>query len=783
MNSFLLQSSLFEAASYSIGLIIVFVVIGVFAFVLKMYKKSAQGEALVRTGMGGTKVSFHGLYVIPVVQQMEKMDITLKKITISREGKEGLICKDNLRADIQVNFFIRVNHDEKDVNKVAKSIGCKRASDSKALVELFDAKFSEALKTVGRHFDYVELYNSRKEFNEKIQTLIGTDLNGYVLDDCAIDYLEQTPVSALDDKNILDAEGIKKITDLTSQEKIKSNLIQKNQEKVIKQQNVEARETVLELDRQLAEKEEKQYREIANIKAVEEAEKVRVEQEERLKAEQARIATLEALGIAEENKSREVLIAQKNKEKAVAIENERVEREKQLEQTERERIVELARIEKEKALEEERKQIQDVIRERVVVEKAVVEEEEKIKDTRAFAEAEREKEVVLKKADMEAQESLVRQIKAAEADKQTAEFKAKQLQIEAEADQTTAMKRAEAIKVLADAEATKQASVGLAEAQIMEAKAAAKQKEGEVGANILEAEAMAEAMGIKEKAIAQAEANTKIGEADIQVEKEKALAKAETDIKVGEAAIKIEKEQGLTIAEVTREQGLAEAQVMEAKASADLKIGENEAQVIEAKAAAEEKRGLAEANILKEKLSSEAQGLQEKAEAMQKLDGVGREHEEYKLRLEQEKAIALAEIAVQKDIAQAQATVLGEAMKSAKFDIVGGEPVIFDKIVGSIAKGKQIERLVENSPSIAQVRDTFFDTSNGGSFKENLGNFIDQFNIDTQAVKDLSVANLLNTLAKEHESDPNKIKQLEQFGKIADVMGLTHKAIGSLGIF
>ena len=70
----------------------------------------------------------------------------------------------------------------------------------------------------------------------------------------------------------------------------------------------------------LAEKEEKQHREISAIKSIEEAEKIRVEQEERLKGERARISTQEAIGIAEENKSREILIPQKNKERKRKIE-------------------------------------------------------------------------------------------------------------------------------------------------------------------------------------------------------------------------------------------------------------------------------------------------------------------------------------------------------------------------------------------------------------------------------------------------------------------------------
>ena len=44
---------------------------------------------------------------------------------------------------------------------------------------------------------------------DAVVAVIGRDLNGYVLEDVAIDYLEQTPKHLLDPSNILDAEGIR----------------------------------------------------------------------------------------------------------------------------------------------------------------------------------------------------------------------------------------------------------------------------------------------------------------------------------------------------------------------------------------------------------------------------------------------------------------------------------------------------------------------------------------------------------------------------------------------
>ncbi|MEZ6064583.1 MAG: hypothetical protein R3B90_02495 [Planctomycetaceae bacterium] len=69
----------------------------------------------------------------------ELMDLSVKRIEIQRRGESGLICKDNVRADIEVAFFVRVNNQKEDILQVAQSLGCRRASEHQSLIELFDA--------------------------------------------------------------------------------------------------------------------------------------------------------------------------------------------------------------------------------------------------------------------------------------------------------------------------------------------------------------------------------------------------------------------------------------------------------------------------------------------------------------------------------------------------------------------------------------------------------------------------------------------------------------------
>lgn len=721
---------IFENIWLTVIVVIVVIFLGVIAFVSRFYHKASQGQALVKTGAGGVKVSFNSMMIIPVIHRLEIMDISLKTIQIERIGKDGLVCKDNMRADIKVAFFVRVNEMVDDVKKVAQSVGCTRASSIEALSLLFDAKFSEALKTVGKKFEFVDLYNKRDEFRKEIINIIGTDLNGYVLDDAAIDYLEQTRLDSLDPNNILDAEGIKKITEITAREAVKANFIQRDKEKTVKQQNVEAREAILVLEKQLAETEEKQKREIATIKSREEAEIAKVGQEELLKSERARIATEEEVQVAEENKLRQIIVAAKNKERTNAVETERVEKDRLLEVNERERIVTLAEIEKEKSIEEQKKNIQEVIRERVVIEKTVVDEEEKIKDTKAFAAAERDKKVSITKAEEDAETALVAEIKSAEAAKQAAEFNAKRMIIDADAEQQSSIQKAEAVKVMAEAEASRFAATGMAEAQVMEAKALAREKQGDAEANILEAQALAEAKGIEAKSNAQAEADLKIGNASANVNKAKGLSEADVILK---------------------------------------------------KADAEKEKGLAEAAVNLEKLMAEAEGINKKAEAMKRLDGVGKDHEEFKLRLEKEKAVELAQISIQKDIAAAQAEVISHALKSAKIDIVGGETVFFDKIIGAITQGKTIDRMVNNSDVVTSVKNQLLADPQGRTMLEQIGSIFRDSNLKTEDVKNISVTALITKLMMQTDNDEKK-SMLQQMLDLAKSSGLGTQSASDLGL-
>ncbi|MGF0335462.1 hypothetical protein [Ectopseudomonas toyotomiensis] len=645
------------------GLVVLFI-IALIALFKAFYIKVPQGTALIVNDMSSTpKVHFTGSLVYPVIHLKEFMKISLITLEVDRRAKDGLICRDNMRADITVAFYLRVNETQEDVLKVAKAIGVERASDRAAVNELFNAKFSEALKTVGKQFDFVQLFENRQEFRDRIVEVIGNDLNGYVLEDVAIDYLEQTAKHSLDPSNILDAEGIRKITELTAAQHVITNELERNEELAIKKKNVETREATLSLERQQADAEARQKREIETIRAREEAETLKVREEERLKAEQARIQTQQELDIRAENHQREVEVAQQNRQRAVVIEVEKVTRAKDLEVVAREREVELQRIEKEKALEEERKNIAGVIRERVAVEKTVAQEEERIKEVREVSEAERLKQVTVLNAQAEAEQELVRQVKQAEADETRSKHKAVEINNLAQAELEAAAKSAEAKKKLAEGIEAERAAPGLADARVREVTAAAKEKEGLAEARVQAERLIAEAKGEQEKGLAQA-----------RVIEAQAAAK--------------------------EKDGLADAKVLEEKLGAQAR---GEEQLGTAKAKATQDLGMAEAQVLLERLNAEAEGLGKKFGALDALSDNARAHEEFRMQLEKSFEEAMAAIAANKEIAKDQAEVLATALAKAKIEIVGGEGDFFNSFAKSLSVGKAIEGVVGKSPVVQDV--------------------------------------------------------------------------------
>jgi len=488
-----------------IGLVVLVLVIllAVIGTLKSLLKKAAPGTALVKTGFGISKpkIEMSSALVVPMLHRVETIALTVKTVRISRRERDSLSCKDGIRAEVEVDFYIKVNNIEEDIRTVASTVGCERASDIQKMRELFGSKFSDALKTAGSKLSFDELYQNRRLFREEILSALGGDdggdvvLNGYKLDDVAIEYLEQLPLGNHDMDNVLDARGIKEITQRTASEAEEANLRRRSKEVKIKEQDRNAETQKLALDQDLAEKRAKQEREIEESASREKALSEKTRQEQLAIEEQASILKQRQINIAQQERDQAITIAEKEKEQAIHVAEE-----KKLEASE------IARIARESQVAEKLREKLTMLEQTALQEAQKIKAEETAVTVKAVEVANRDKQIRIINAEQDAAVEVAKRnvdidaesyrrvkdseskLNAAELDMQSAEKRAQVEIIEAEKEAKVVLVKQ---NVEADQEAYQLRTIASARAEAAELDFVASEKKAEAIRRIGEAEAAA----------------------------------------------------------------------------------------------------------------------------------------------------------------------------------------------------------------------------------------------------------------------------------------------------
>ena len=167
---------------------------GLFGAVLaRCYRTVGPDKALVRGGLGGMQATpgcDGGLWFIPMLHYVDVMDNTVKRLLIELKGSQGLLCRDGTRIACEAEFHLRIDPDRTSLREVAEAIGCQRAANLETLRELFDRKFTDALRQTASQFDANDLvaYTEYERYLSHVLDSIGGDLNGYQLDEINITF-------------------------------------------------------------------------------------------------------------------------------------------------------------------------------------------------------------------------------------------------------------------------------------------------------------------------------------------------------------------------------------------------------------------------------------------------------------------------------------------------------------------------------------------------------------------------------------------------------------------
>jgi uncharacterized membrane protein YqiK len=497
--------------------------------VTSLYRKTSADQAFVRTGMGGSRVVMDaGALVLPVVHRVLDVNLQTMKLGVNPRGRNALITKDNLRADVLAQFYIKVQPDEDHILTAARSLG-ENSVNAETVEGLVSEKLVSALRAIASQMDLFEIHTRRDEFAEKVKEHVRADLeeNGLLLESVTISELDQTDPSELSDNNVFDAQGKKKITEITAAAMVERNKLDREAERQRTEKDVETRQQILELERRRAEAEANQSAEVTKIRAAKERE-----------AQEAQILQQQAIATAQVAQQRAVQEAEIARDQAVqqaqvaqdlAVKAAEIQRDKELQTaaTERDKAVKTAQVEQEKTV-----SLADRTRQIAVAEQEALRARAEEAALLAQAERERANQQVatveqLAEADREAQKKLI-------AAKQVIEQDKIKQQTEAEVQAYTRVKQAEAEQEAASKQAA--AKLQLAEAESQSRKLVAA---GEAAQQMVPVQVDRERVNIKQAEVAvEAQAlenRQKFAEAGIELEIQRLRISADKEVQIAMA--------------------------------------------------------------------------------------------------------------------------------------------------------------------------------------------------------------------------------------------------------
>ncbi|WP_283206879.1 flotillin family protein, partial [Methylorubrum podarium] len=312
--------------------IIVVAVLGIGFVFSRLYRRTTRDTAFVRTGLGGRKVVVDGgAVLLPVFHSIAMVNLNTLRLEVKRSGNESLITKDRLRADITVEFYVRVEPKEESIALAAQTLG-ERTNDAMLLRELIEAKFVDALRAVAAGMTLPDLQEKRADFVKGVQEAVSGDLrhNGLELESASLTRLDQTSIEHFNPDNSFDAEGLARLKEITEQRRKERNATVRDAEVAVAEKDRETALKQLEIQRATREAELAQERDIANKTAETRAETAQAEQRAQQSEETARIEREQAVRQREAEARKNSEGARIEADLAIAQRNAEAERERQL---------------------------------------------------------------------------------------------------------------------------------------------------------------------------------------------------------------------------------------------------------------------------------------------------------------------------------------------------------------------------------------------------------------------------------------------------------------------
>ena len=260
-----------------IGLLVAAIVVIAVVYIISIwiYKRAPANMGFIRTGFLGTKVCLgRGAIVLPVFHEVSWVSLETIKLIVSRARDQAVLTSDKIRIDVLAELYAHVGRTEDDLLIASRSLG-EKTFDADKVRNLLEAKIISSIRSYAATKTLNELHENRDTFAQQIKDNVVDSFkaNGLVLEEVTIVTLEQTGKEHFKADNVFDAEGLKIITEVTSDARRKVHDTEKRTTVAIRQKDLDTQLELLEIERQEAFARANQDKSVSNEQALQIGEK------------------------------------------------------------------------------------------------------------------------------------------------------------------------------------------------------------------------------------------------------------------------------------------------------------------------------------------------------------------------------------------------------------------------------------------------------------------------------------------------------------------------------
>lgn len=370
-----------------------FVIVALVAvwFLQRYYAKAALDTALVRTGFGGCRVvTDGGCLSLPILHRVQKVFMGAHTLRVSRDGQDAALTRDQMRADIEFEFELRVAPTQEGISAAAQTLGSRITRGRETIGDVLAGPMVDAIQRAAAARTLEDIHLDRSAFSNDVAEAVESQVSklGLTLVSASLIAVDQNELSQWNENNAFNAQGMRRLAELVADQRKERVRIETEAEVAVRESRLAQHQRQLELQREEREAEIAQKEYLAKLEADAKSredrarddaalasETTRIENERRAKAAQVesdetlRKAEMAAILALEEDKiANEIQIARRRAEEAEARVTEEEARAKVMlaaesvqarkERAVAERESEIARLKQERDLELEGARVQ-----------------------------------------------------------------------------------------------------------------------------------------------------------------------------------------------------------------------------------------------------------------------------------------------------------------------------------------------------------------------------------------------------------------------------------------